>query len=272
MSFFINLIIGVVIGIGFIIPGVSGGALAVILGVYDKIFYSIKNIRNKNNFCFLLVLIIGIMIGIVAFGNILLLLLEHREVPTKYIFLGLLIGGIPSLIKNIREKSKEPFKKIPFIIAIIISIMLFLLENSNYGINISSELIEGNIPIIGLFIAGILYAMGKIVPGISGAALLMLVGMYEYLLNVVANPLALSANVLISLLPFFCGIFIGVVILFKLLNYLFAKHYIATYSAILGFVIGSLLYLFPGFVFGVSGIICFVLLICSMIISYILTK
>lgn len=272
MSFFINLIIGVIIGIGFIIPGVSGGALAVILGVYDKIFYSIKNIKNKSNFCFLLFLIIGILIGIIVFGNILLLLLEYREVPTKYIFLGLLAGGIPALIKNIRENNKEPFKKIPFLIAVLISIILFLLEKSSYGINISSELLNGNIPIVGLFFAGFLYAIGKIVPGISGAALLMLVGMYEYLLNVVANPMSLSINSLLSLFPFFCGVFLGVIILFKLLNYLFTNHYIATYSAILGFVIGSLLYLFPGFIFGIPGILCVILFGSSLVISYMLTK
>lgn len=272
MSFLLNLIIGIVIGVGFIIPGVSGGALAVILGVYDKIFYSIKNIKDKSNFFFLVLIIIGIIIGIIGFGNILLLLLKHREVPTKYIFLGLLIGGIPSLVKKIREKSSESFKVLPFIIAILISVMLFIFEKSGYGIDVSNELMKGNVPIGGLLLAGILYAGGKIVPGISGSALLMLVGMYEYLLNVVANPLIVSGKVLLSLIPFFIGVFVGVILLFKLLNYLFAKHYITTYSAILGFVIGSLLYLFPGFVFEISGFLCILLLVSSAIISYILTK
>lgn len=272
MSFLINILIGVVIGVGFIIPGVSGGALAVILGVYEKIFNSIKDIKNKNNFIFLMLIIIGIMLGVVGFGNILLILLEYREVPTKYIFLGLLIGGIPALIKSIREKSKKSFKITPFSVSIIISILLFIFENTEYGLNIGNELLNGNVPIMGLFFAGILYAIGKIVPGISGAALLMLVGMYEYLLNLVANPLAVSGNILLSLIPFFVGVFIGVLVLFKLLNFLFAKYYIQTYSAILGFVLGSLLYLFPGFDWGFSGIICIILLLSSTVLSYILTN
>lgn len=272
MSFFINLLIGVVIGTGFIIPGVSGGALAVILGVYDKIFDSFKNIKNRSNFLFLMTIILGIVIGIIGFGNLLLLLLETREVPTKYIFIGLVIGGIPSLIKSIKEKSNDSFKIIPFVIAIIISVILFVLEKSNYGMNISSELVAGNVPIIGLFIAGVLYAVGKVVPGISGSALLILVGMYEYFLKVIANPFAITGQVIISLIPFFIGIFIAMIILFKLMNYLFKKYYIGTYSAILGFVIGSLLYLYPGFTFDITGIICIILLISSTMVSYILTK
>lgn len=272
MSFFVYLLIGVIIGTGFIIPGVSGGALAVILGVYDKIFNSFKNIKNKENFIFLSTITLGIVLGIIGFGNLLLLLLDTREVPTKYIFIGLVIGGIPSLIKSIKEKSNNSFKLIPFLIAILLSIGLFMLEKKNFGINISSEMSAGNTPIIGLFIAGILYSVGKIVPGISGSALLMLVGMYEYFLKVIANPFAITGHVLFSLIPFFLGVFIGMLVLFKLMNYLFAKYYIKTYSAILGFVIGSLLYLYPGFNFDITGLICIVLLISSTAVSYMLTK
>ena len=272
MTFLINILIGIIIGTGFIIPGVSGGALAVILGVYDKIFASLKNIKNKSNFIFLCTIILGIIVGVIGFGNILLLLFKTREIPTKYIFIGLVIGGIPSLIKSVKEKSDASFKLIPFIIAIFISILLFILENSNFGIDVSSEIGSGNIPIFGLFIAGVLYAIGKIVPGISGSALLMLVGMYEYFLKVIANPFAITGEVLFSLIPFFGGVFIAMIILFKLMNYLFNKYYIGTYSAILGFVIGSLLYLYPGFTFDINGFICIILLFSSAILSYILTK
>ena len=78
-------ILGIIIGIGFIIPGVSGGALAVILGIYDKIFVSIKNWKQKNNLIFLVTLGLGCVVGAIAFGNIILLLLDKREVPTKFI-------------------------------------------------------------------------------------------------------------------------------------------------------------------------------------------
>lgn len=272
MSLVWNILIGVVIGIGFIIPGVSGGALAVIMGVYDKIFECLKTIKDKNNFIFLGCILLGITIGVIGFGNILLILFKWREIPTKYIFIGLIIGGIPTLMNDIQKKGHGQFKLSSFVFAIIISIFLFFLEESGYGIDISEEIISGNVPIVGLFIAGLLYAVGKIVPGISGSALLMLVGMYEYFLRVVANPFALTGKVIFSLIPFFIGTIIGLFLLFKLINYLFSKHYMATYSAILGFVIGSLLYLYPGFTFNISGLVCIILLISSAIFSYMITK
>jgi len=272
MSFIINFFIGLVIGIGFIIPGVSGGALAVILDVYDKIFNSIKNIKNKNNFLFLLTISIGVLVGIIGFGNIILFLIETREVPTKYIFIGLLLGSIPSLIKNIKRTNNDKFKLLPLFLAIFISVILYFLENSNIGLNISDSLNSSVLPIIPLFIAGILYAAGKIIPGISGSALLILVGMYEYLLKIIANPLLINGRIFISLIPFMVGVVFGIFVLYKLMDYLFLNHYMLTYSAILGFVLGSLLYLYPGFSFDFSGLICIVLLISSYYFSYILTK
>lgn len=272
MSLFLNLFIGIIIGVGFIIPGVSGGAIAVIIGVYDKIFYCIKNFKNKKNLLFLLIISIGVVIGIIAFGNLLLLLFDKKEVPTKYIFIGLVIGGIPSLIKSVKEKSCENFKLWPLIMALIISGFLFVLEKNSSFINISSKMINGNVPIFGLFLAGILYAVGKIVPGISGSALLILVGMYEYFLKIVSNPFNMNIQDVLCIIPFGIGVVVGLIILFKLMNYLFAKHYINTYSAILGFVVGSLFYLYPGFSFDLSGFICLVLLVSSSLFSYTLTK
>lgn len=265
-------ILGIIVGIGFIIPGVSGGALAVILGIYDKIFVSIKNWKQKNNLIFLVTLGLGCVVGAIAFGNIILLLLDKREVPTKFIFIGLVVGGIPTLVKSIKENTTEKFKLCPFLVALFLSIILYILEISNAGINIGADLLSGNIPILALFLAGILYAIGKIVPGVSGAALLILVGMYEYLLAIIANPFQINSDILLSLLPFLLGAFLGVILLYKLINYLFLKHYMSTYSTILGFVLGSLLYLYPGFSFDFSGIVCLILLLSSSILAYMITK
>lgn len=272
MSFLFNILKGLVIGTGFIIPGVSGGSIAVILRIYDKLFSSIKNIKNRDNFVFLLSIGIGVFLGVILFGNVLLILYRTKEMPTKYLFIGLVLGGIPSLIFSIREKNQERLKLIPIVIAIIISIILFLLEKYNLGLSIGNDLSTGAFPFFELFIAGLLYAVGKVVPGISGSALLILVGMYEYFLKIVANPFSLNINSLFGLIPFFLGIFIGVVFLFKLMNYLFNKHYITTYSVILGFVIGSLLYLYPGISFDLNGLICFIILSISTILSYMITN
>lgn len=272
MLFFKNFMFGLLIGIGFIIPGVSGGALAVILGIYDKIFSAIKNWKQKENLLFLISLGFGCMVGAIAFGNVLLFLFNKREVPTKFIFMGLIIGGIPSLIKEIKKQPEGSLRLLPFIVALTISVFLYILENSNASLNVGLDLLDGNIPIFGLFLSGILYAIGKIIPGISGAALLILVGMYEYLLTIIANPLLINIDIMLSLLPFLLGAFLGIIMLYKLMNYLFSKHYMTTYSAIIGFVLGSLLYLYPGLSLDISGIICLVLLISSSIFAYMISK
>lgn len=272
MSNILTLFIGIFIGIGFITPGVSGGAIAVILGVYDKIFYSLRNVKKLDNFKFLLLLSIGVSLGTICFGRILLMLFDSREIIMSYIFMGLIIGSIPALIKNIKKHKQFKLKWLPFIISLFISIGLALLEMNGYGINISNYLIMGKIPVFLLFIAGILYAVGKVVPGVSGSALLMLVGMYKLFLEIISNPLNLSFKTIIILIPFVLGIVIGIIFLVKLMNYLFARFYVSTYSAIIGFVIGSIFYLFPGFSFNFMGVISIISFILSGFLSYILTK
>lgn len=257
-----TLISGVVIGIGFIIPGVSGGILAVLLGIYDKIIYSISNFRKDilKNSGFLFVVMSGVLIGSVLFSNVLIYLLETKEFAIKYVFMGLIIGGLPSLIKEIKSHNNEKIDLRFLMIALIFSVGLFVIEKSAL-----IKLDSNNLTIWNLIFAGLFYSMGKIIPGISGAALLMLLGIYEYLLGILANPFALSLKELISLLPFLVSFVISAIVLVKTINHLLKKHYNKTYSAILGFVLGSILFIFPGFTFDLSGFLCLILLGLSTI-------
>ena len=122
---------------------------------------------------------------------------------------------------------------------------------------------SSNLTVLNLLIAGLFYSAGKIIPGISGAALLMLLGIYEYLLGILANPLTLSFMELIKLTPFFISFVGSSYLLIKIINLLLKKHYNKTYSAILGFVLGSILFIYPGFSFDIRGILCIILLILS---------
>lgn len=257
-----TLISGVVIGIGFIIPGVSGGILAVLLGIYDKIIYSISNFRKDilKNSGFLFIVMTGVILGSVLFSNILIYLLETKEFAIKYVFMGLIIGGLPSLIREIKSHDKKKINILFLIMALLFSIGLFLIEKTAIF-----KLDSNNLTVMNLTVAGVFYSMGKIIPGISGAALLMLLGIYEYLLSILANPFSLSFGKILRLLPFFISFVISAILLVKLINYLLKKHYNKTYSAILGFVLGSLLFIFPGFNFDLSGLLCLSLLVLSTI-------
>ena len=264
-----SFIAGIIIGIGFIIPGVSGGILAVLLGVYDKIIYSISNFKKDilKNSGFLFVVLSGILIGSILFSNVLIYLLETREFAIKYIFMGLIIGGLPTLLKEIKEKDNKRLNIRYLIIALLFSIGLFVIEKTQL-LKFDSD----NLTMLNLIVAGLFYSSGKIIPGISGAALLMLLGIYEYLLGILANPLSLSFNEIIKLLPFFISFIISSYILVKVINYLLKKHYNKTYSAILGFVIGSLLFIFPGFTFNIRGLLGITLLMLSTIFVYLFEK
>ncbi len=244
-----NFFKGIIVGLAFIIPGVSGGTLMVIMGLYDKAIDAIINFTHntKKNALFLGLLGLGAIVGILMFSRVLNYLLNNYECSTKMVFIGLIIGGIPATYQTIMEKKDTKLKWYLVLLTFSISIILYIIEKHFISYSIEEKLMAGSIPFIGICIAGILYASGKIIPGISGTALLMLIGMYNYLINTVANPSAITIDTIKVLIPFILSFIISALILFKLINYLLNKHYSTTYSLILGFVFGSIIYVLPSF-------------------------
>lgn len=259
-----NFIYGIIIGIGFIIPGVSGGVLATILGIYDKIIDKLINFKKdiKNNLLYLFPLIIGIFIGILLFSKIILYLLDNKQEFISYVFIGLILGCIPYLFKEIKIKTTKSISIISFLLSLLFGIILYFIEN-----NFINE-ISSTPNILLMFLAGILYSAGKLIPGISGAALLMLIGVYKYFLNIVANPLSLTFSTILRFIPFILSFIISSILIIKLMHYLFNNHFRLTYSAIIGFVISSILFIYPGNINILSVLISFL----SFSISYTLSK
>ncbi len=133
MNFLSNCLKGIAIGSGAILPGISSGVFCVIFGIYEKLLDSILNFFSdvKNNFKFLLPIIIGIGIGIILFGNILNYCLYQFPIQTKSIFIGLILGSIPALLKDIHAKEKfQPSYFIFFVLALILGISCIFLESS----------------------------------------------------------------------------------------------------------------------------------------------
>lgn len=259
-----NLCFGIIIGIGFIIPGVSGGVLATILGIYDTIITKIIEFKKdiKNNLLYLMPLFIGIIIGILLFSKVILYLLDTNLNFISYVFIGLILGCIPYLIQEIKFKSNnKSLAFFPFLIALLLGILLFIIENN------FPETLNNPNPLI-MIIAGILYAMGKLIPGISGAALLMLLGIYKYFLSIIANPLTITLNIFIKFLPFIISFIISSIFILKFMHYLLNNHFRLTYSAIIGFVISSILFIYPNNFNFLSIIIASL----SFTISYIISK
>ena len=265
-----NIMIGITIGGGMILPGVSGGVLAVIFGIYEKMLDSVANFFKdiKKNSLFLGPIIIGLIIGVLLFGKILFFLFDNYEMQAKYTFMGLILGGVPTLFKEIEKKGNEKTKTLILLISFIISIALFVLGKEKLNIDFSNQLDSGLISFGLLFLTGFLFISGKIIPGISSSFLLMLIGMYQFLLNVLNNPFGLPKNEYMQFIPFSLGVVVGAAILIKMIRYLLKNKFSATYSAIIGFVIGSISAIYPGITFDFHGIISIILFALGIIVSY----
>ncbi|MEE0699178.1 MAG: DUF368 domain-containing protein [Bacilli bacterium] len=250
MSFLHLFLIGTLIGTAMIIPGVSGGVLAVIFNVYDKMINSLTNLFKdfKKNFIFLAILGSGIGVGAIWFSKVMMFLYNYHEVVTKFAFVGLILGGVPYLFKEVKQNTNQTVNYKAMVITFLISVGLWFISSYVVNIDMDANFKNPLVSIINLFIAGIIYSIGKVIPGISGSFLLIIIGMYEYVLSILSNPFAITVDDVLKLIPFVGGLILGVVVLLKLMNYLLKHHFRTVYSVIIGFVIGSVPVLIPGLV------------------------
>lgn len=274
MSFIYLFLIGILIGTAMIIPGVSGSVIAVIFGVYDKSITALTNLfKNfKKNIIYLFVLGSGILTGAIWFSNVMMFLYEKHEIITKFSFIGLILGGIPFLINEIKKKKTEKINVKMFLITLLFSLVLWYLSKNLINLTIN---INNNSKILNfflLFLSGFIYSVGKVIPGISGSFLLILIGMYEFVLSIMANPISAVVTSFGKILPFILGLIFGVIVLLKLMKYLLDKKFGLTYSIIIGFVIGSIPALIPKFSFNLDFITGITVMIVSFVLSYKLTK
>jgi len=225
---------GIIIGIGKIIPGVSGSMLAISLGIYQKLIDSINNFFKdpKYNLKFLFKFGLGVVIAIIFFSNIVLECLNKFYLITIFFFIGLIIGNI----ENIKQKIDKKNNYIVVISFIIVTI--FGLININNEINITSPLLSA------LFFAliGLIDALTMVIPGLSGTATLMMIGGYKPLMELFSNLFDFSniINNISLLIPYIIGLSIGIILTVKLVNYLFNNFKSKTYSGILGFSLSTI--------------------------------
>ena len=120
-----SFLASILIGIGVVLPGVSGSAIAILVGIYDKVLTVLNDssIRAVKKIIILFPVIIGIMVGVVIFGNTLLKIYEYYEFQMKYIFIGLLFGGVPILVNELKDKGGI-LKMKPLIFSVIFSLLL----------------------------------------------------------------------------------------------------------------------------------------------------
>ena len=237
MNFFNIFFKGILIGAGAILPGVSSGVLCVIFGIYENLINCFFNFFNnlKSNFKFLFPIVSGALVGIIIFGNILKYLFFAYPIQIKYIFIGLILGSLPSLIKECTSKNKfKPYYLLFTLFSLLIGIFLVLLEK-----NLPLTSSTNKFSFLFLVFSGFLMSAGVVIPGVSSTLILMLLGIYEFYID------AISSLYLPFLLPLAIGLFIGAIIFMKITQFLLNKFYTQTFFTIIGFTIGSIFVLYP---------------------------
>ena len=247
---FIRLIgIGIILGVANVIPGVSGGTMAVVFNIYDRLIGVITlNVRKIiSEWRFILPLVLGMGLGIILFSKAITFLFQNYPVQTNWFFIGIILGSIPMLLKRLLAASKKGSgrRTVPLsaivcgVVALAVMAVMTYLEVSESGAPIQTVLTPA---LVVRLMVGLAFAtIAMIIPGISGSFLMLVVGIYS---TVIA---AISDLNIPLLVPAVIGGVIGLLGGAKLVRLLMAKVPAQTYGAIMGLVLGSILVIFPGF-------------------------
>ena len=245
MKFVLEMLRGMVIGLANIIPGVSGGTMMVSMGIYDTLIHCITHLFKefKKSILTLLPYAVGMVLAIGGLSFALKWAFAIYPLPTNTLFIGLILGGLPAILRQVKGKKKGAVGAVLFVVffALIIVMQIF---QSEHVATITLSFGE----VIKLFMLGAVASATMVIPGVSGSMILKLLGYYEPVVTVAIPGLisglahgdwaAVGANVGI-LLPFGLGIVVGIFAIAKLIEVLLAHWEGQTYCAILGLVTAS---------------------------------
>ena len=237
---------GIVLGTSFILPGVSGGVLSVVMGIYDKLIEAVSHFYEswanfKRYFNFLFFLGIGGIISVLVLTNVIEYALNKIPVITILIFVGLIVGGVPQLFNKI--KKDVSFENI---LLMFIGIGLLILMSITTG-GASNQMIDTSfVSMLKMFGVGVLASATIVIPGVSGSFLLMVMGYYEPLLRII-NEITSFTNLynnIIVMIPLGIGLVVGAILIARVIDFCLKKYPVKTYYVIIGFVIASIIEVF----------------------------
>ena len=237
-SSLLHLVVGFVIGIGGILPGVSGGVMAVSLGLYKPIIDALAGFFKApiRNTLFLAPIGIGAALGLLLGSIALDGVMDSYYTQVMFLFLGLVAGGIPSFLKEANQRGFKPRYLIATVCGALIASTLLLLDKEASG---SAE--AGSLMPLEALISGAILSIGTVIPGISTSFILMYLGWYKPAMAAVANfELVTLAFMGIGAVGF-------ALLTIKAARWFFDRFYSYAYYGVLGFLIISAILIFPGF-------------------------
>ena len=261
IDWIVRLLKGILVGVGFITPGLSGGVLAVVFGTYERLMRFLGNLKENfiENVLFFLPVGIGGAIGVVGFSAVVDFAFRSYAAQFTWLFIGFIAGTFPSLFKT---SGKHGRKIVHWLLLVLTALGAILIMRGIENMR-SVQLIPsfGN-----WLLSGILIGLGVVVPGMSPSNFLIYLGLYQPMAFGIRN---LDLGVII---PLILGVTIIVLLLARLISWLFKKFYAIMYHFILGIVVGSTVVIIPEGVRGWTIAICAVLFVVGGLTSYFLAK
>ena len=231
ISWIARVLKGMIIALGFILPGVSGGVLAAILGIYERMIRFLAHIKENfvENVLYFTPVAIGIVLGIAAFSYPVNLLLDNYKVIVLWGFAGAIIGTIPSLIKeSVKESDIDRADTVTFWLSFILS-GIFL-----YSLNGMVGTLPANF--LSFVLAGALIALGILIPGLSPSNLLLILGLYTPMLTGFKR-----LDLFGTFLPIGIGGALALILFSKAMDYILKHYHSRVYHFIIGIVLSSTL-------------------------------
>lgn len=243
---------GIAVGIANIIPGVSGGTMMVVMGLFNRIMSSVSSILNfkdpnyLDNIKFLVILLAGAVVGLVGFANVIEFLFNNYSTETMWWFIGMVIASIPVFMRKEVQNQRLNFIFVILGIALILGITLLNPQESSQVVESFPAVSIGLL--VQMVLVGALGGFTMLLPGVSGSMVLLIFGQYHIFKAYIASVTTFQLNVLIPLAAMALGVAIGILLSAKITKYLLEKSEksrLNTLSFILGLVVASAFVLIP---------------------------
>ena len=244
LQYLLKILRGALIGLANVIPGVSGGTMMVSMGIYDTLIHCITHLFREfvKSVKTLLPYVIGMVLGILGLSFAVTWGLESFPLQTNCLFIGLILGGLPAILAEVKTEKKGAVGAVLFVLFFALVIVLQLLRAEHVN-TVAPSFAE----VIRLFFLGALASATMVIPGVSGSMILMLLGYYQPVMaalkglttSLAAGDMAVFGSHIAILLPFAVGIVVGIFAIAKLIEILLRRRKGYTYCAILGLVAAS---------------------------------
>jgi putative membrane protein len=261
IDWIVRLLKGILVGVGFITPGLSGGVLAVVFGIYERLMRFLGNIFKNfiENLLFFLPVGIGGAIGVVAFSAVVDFAFTNYAAQFTWLFIGFITGTFPSLFKTSGKQGRKPVHWLLLVLTAVGTVFFMRWMESIRSVQM--------VPSFGNWVlSGILIGLGVVVPGMSPSNFLIYLGLYQPMASGIRH---LDLGVIVPLL---LGVIVIVFLLARLISWLFKKFYAFMYHFILGIVVGSTIVIIPAGVRGWTIAVSALLFVVGALISYFLAK